>query len=44
MKELTVFDKAIFAHSQWKNRLRKAIETGETLEKEGEEGAAQLSK
>ena len=30
MKEPTIFDKAIFAHSQWKHRLRQAIETGES--------------
>ena len=30
MTKLTIFDKAVFAHSQWKHRLREAIKTGES--------------
>jgi hypothetical protein len=30
MTKLTIFDHAVFAHSQWKRRLRQAIETGKS--------------
>jgi hypothetical protein len=29
MPDPTIFDKAVFAHAQWKHRLRKAIDSGE---------------
>jgi hypothetical protein len=30
MTNLTIFDKAVFAHAKWKHRLRQAIQTGKS--------------
>jgi methyl-accepting chemotaxis protein len=30
MSKLNTFEKAVFAHAQWKRRLRQAIETGDS--------------
>ena len=30
MTKPTIFDQAVFAHAQWKHRLRQAIETGKS--------------